>query len=63
MSFTADDRRAIVSAMDRIDNAARELVLATFDAFVAWLKAQLRAIYKRIKDDLKQVWRTIRSSF
>lgn len=60
MSLTDDDRRKIVKHLDRAEAAVREAILATFSAFVDWLIATLKDVYRRVRDDLQKVWRVIR---
>lgn len=55
MSFTAEDRRRLIEALDRMDYSARERTLDTFEAFSSWIMVAFWGIYLRIKDRLERV--------
>ncbi|MGW6024164.1 hypothetical protein [Streptomyces sp. NPDC055099] len=63
MAFSDADRAKITKALDKIDDAAQEAILATLTAFRNWLSDVLYGVYKRIRDDIARVWKIIRNIF
>ncbi|MEU6769370.1 hypothetical protein ABZ916_43480 [Streptomyces sp. NPDC046853] len=63
MAFSDADRANIIKALDKIDEASQEAILATLTAFANWLKDVLRGVYKRIRDDIARIWKIIRNIF
>jgi len=63
MSFSDADRAKIIKALDRMDEATQEAILATLAAFANWLRDVLHGVYKRVRDKIAKIWKIIRNFF
>lgn len=62
MPLSENDRQRIISALDTMDNAAAQIVIATFEAFARWLSRELPAIFARVRQEVQNIWRAIRTA-
>lgn len=56
MALSNEDRRRVIGALERAENAIVEAALASFEAFVLWLLHELKDVYWRIVDSLRSLY-------
>lgn len=61
MALSEREKQTVIDYLDRLDDAAKMIVLASIEAFGEWLANALYSIYLKINNALNQFWNWLRS--
>lgn len=63
MSLNDREKEKIIDSLEKLSDAAREVVLVSLEAFAKWLVSALPSIYSKVKDALRSLWESLISKF
>jgi hypothetical protein len=63
MTLSDKDRGRILDVLDTMDEAAAHLAVATLEAFGRWLADVLPGIFRRIREELRRIWASVKAVF
>lgn len=63
MALSDAERQQVLDLLDALDDAVKEMVLASLDTLAEWLSQAAYSIYVQIKGTLQQLWSWLRSQF
>ena len=63
MPLSENDRERIVAALDSMENTAARVIIATLEAFAGWLANELPNIFRKIRDQIRRIWESIKAVF
>ncbi len=63
MSISERDRETIVATLDSMEAIAARIIIATVEAFTRWLANELPNIFRKIRDQIRRIWESIKAFF
>jgi hypothetical protein len=63
MPLSDRDRKLIIDSLESLESALIQVIMSTFESFVRWLFAQLPDVYRRVRDEIGKLWRSLKKAF
>lgn len=63
MPLSDRDRKLIIDSLESVESALIQVIMSTFESFVRWIVAQLPDVYRRVRDELTKLWRSLKKAF
>lgn len=63
MALSDSEKSQVIDSLDKLDEVARRLILASLDAFTEWLSNVLYSIFLKVRNALASLWNWICSQF
>jgi hypothetical protein len=63
MSLSERDRAIITDTLDTIEDIAAKVILAGLESFTEWLASELPGVFRKIRDQIRDIWHWLRNRF